>query len=186
MKRTIKTFNRYFTAILYKDDIKFDDYFNRIYYLYSDVTYIVHDRDFTELGELKKSHMHIVFKVGDNPRSVISISEEIGLPIQYIEGCNHDNMLLYLLHFNQPNKTQYCLNDIRGDKSRLEILLEKKKDNNLRFLELLDYINSTNCNNLMSLFKYACSTNKVDVLLRGQLLFNNLIKDNKIRIDKNL
>lgn len=186
MKRNVKTFNRYFTAVLYKDDSNFNDYFNRISYLYTEITYIIHDRDLTEFGELKKSHMHIIFKVGDNARSVNSISEELGLPVQYIEGCNRDNMLLYLLHYNQPNKTQYCLNDIRGDKSRLEFILEKRKDNNVRFSELLDYISSTNCNNLMSLFKFACSTNKVDVLLRGQLLFNNLIKENKIRIDKSL
>lgn len=184
MKRNIKTFNRYFTCILYADDKNFDKYFDFIIKNYLNITYILHNRDLTEDGTLKKAHYHFVFKVGENARSVKSISEEINLPIQYIEGCNHDSMLLYLLHINQPNKTQYNVNEILGDRTRLLQLLEKQKDNNLRYKELLDFVVNNRITDFSILLDYCCLNNKVDLLLRSQFLFNEILKKNKFIIDK--
>lgn len=187
MKRNIKTFNRYFTCILYKDDLRFSDIFNKINKFYTEITYIIHNRDFNEDGSKKKLHYHIIFKVGENARSVTSICEEIGLGIQYVEGCNRDNMLLYLLHKNNPEKTQYNFKEVQGCVDRLSFLLEKSKDLNARYFEFVKDIEDLQISDVGGLVKFACNSNKIDLLLRSQYLFYNLVKiNNNNNVEKKL
>lgn len=58
-----RTRNRYFCAILYKEDANFKKYKENIEKNYEEVTYIKHDRDIEENGEIKKEHFHFLFKV---------------------------------------------------------------------------------------------------------------------------
>lgn len=183
MKRNVKNFNRYFTCILYPDDKRFYYLLNYIKKNFFEVTYIYHDRDINENGEVKKLHIHIIFKVGDNARSVFSVCEELQYNIALIEGCSCDSMLLYLLHKNNPEKTQYNFDEVKGDTSRLLYLLEKSKPQNDRYKEFVNDIFNNHINNLSDLLQLAISTNKIDILLKSQYLFVQLINSNKT-IDK--
>lgn len=58
-----RTRNRYFCAILYKEDVNFTYYKEQIEKNYEEVTYIKHDRDIEEDGKIKKEHYHFLFKV---------------------------------------------------------------------------------------------------------------------------
>lgn len=58
-----KTRNRYFEAILYPEDENYIKYMDNIKKFYQEVTYITHDRDIDENGDIKKPHTHILFKV---------------------------------------------------------------------------------------------------------------------------
>lgn len=58
-----KTINRWYTAIIYKDDTNMNIYIDRINKLYNYVTFILHDKDLTENGEVKKQHYHYLFYV---------------------------------------------------------------------------------------------------------------------------
>lgn len=77
MKNNKRLVNRYFTSILYEDDPNFKKYFENIMVNYKDVTWIEHDKDLDENGENKKKHIHILYKVGENARSIKSVSKEI-------------------------------------------------------------------------------------------------------------
>lgn len=80
MKKDTKIRNRYFCGILYEEDENFEKYMNYIKSHYLEVTYIRHDRDIIENSdneELKKPHIHILFKVGENARTLKAIAEEI-------------------------------------------------------------------------------------------------------------
>lgn len=110
-KENKKTKNRWFTAILYQEDKNYNTYLETIKQLYNYVTYIVHDKDVDENGEIKKKHTHIIFNVGQNARHVNSIAKEIGINPNMLEGCKKEKMLLYLIHYNNHEKTQY---KIRG------------------------------------------------------------------------
>lgn len=77
MPDTKRVVNRYFCAILYEDDENFEKYFKYINENYEEVTYIRHDKDINENGEIKKSHLHILFKVGDNARHLTKVANEI-------------------------------------------------------------------------------------------------------------
>jgi len=85
METTSKIKNRYFCAILYQEDPNFEKYIDSIYKNYTEVTYILHDKDITEDGELKKAHYHYLFRVGKNARHIKAIANESEIPIQYLE-----------------------------------------------------------------------------------------------------
>lgn len=105
--------NRYFSAILYEEDVNFKKYKDYIIKHYFEVTYIKHDRDITEDGEIKKEHYHFLFKVGENARTLKSIAKEIGIAENYLQGCNKKPMLEYLIHMNNPEKTQYKIEEVQ-------------------------------------------------------------------------
>lgn len=84
-KENPKTKNRWYTAILYKEDPMFLEYFNNILAKYYYVTYIDHDKDTLEDGTKKKEHRHIIFNVGENARHVQAVADEIGIPSNYLE-----------------------------------------------------------------------------------------------------
>lgn len=84
-KENPKTKNRWYTAILYIEDEKYNHYMNVIKDKYYYVTYIDHDKDILEDGTPKKNHTHVLFYVGDNARHVNAIAEEIGIPSNYLE-----------------------------------------------------------------------------------------------------
>lgn len=85
MEKSSRVKNRYFSAILYEEDSNYKKYIDNIYKYYTDVTYILHDKDITEDGEIKKAHYHYLFKVGKNARHIKSIAGESEIPIQYLE-----------------------------------------------------------------------------------------------------
>lgn len=182
MKKTFKTCNRYFTCILYEDDENFEKYTNNISYKFDEVTYIRHDRDITEDGNLKKPHYHVIFKVGENARWVNSVAEDIQIPPNYLEGCNKDKMLLYLIHANDPDKTQYSIEEVEGElKNHLIELLEKREEEEIRVAWVFSYITANNICSITEITKW-CITNKIyDVLRRNQMIIIKLIEEQKYK-----
>lgn len=89
MKNEYRIRNRYFCAILYEDDENFEKYMKNIKQKYYEVTYIRHDKDVREdengEEEYKKPHYHVLFKVGENARSINSISRELEIPVNYLQ-----------------------------------------------------------------------------------------------------
>ena len=127
MNKSFKTCNRYFTAILYEEDENFEKYTQNISKYFSEVTYIRHDKDITETGDLKKPHYHVIFKVGENARWVNSVAKDIEIEPNYLEGCNKDAMLLYLIHYNAPDKTQYHFEEVQRRAKRTPCRTNHKK-----------------------------------------------------------
>lgn len=73
------------------------------------MVWILHDKDTTEDGELKKPHYHIVYKF-NNPRYIRNIRKQIELPedVKFIEIEDFDFYILYMLHYENedPYETQ--------------------------------------------------------------------------------
>lgn len=75
MKRNVKTYNRYFSFILYKED---EEQMKSLEYIINNYNYarILHDKDKEEDGTIKKAHYHIIAYIGKNPRNRHAIAEE--------------------------------------------------------------------------------------------------------------
>ena len=93
-------------------------------YVYSDVlsslnffdewAFILHDKDVTDSGELKKPHVHWVGR-GD-PRTVSCVAKKLGLKENEVEhGRNFKSLIQYLVHKNDPDKFQYDWNEISSN-----------------------------------------------------------------------
>lgn len=97
---------KYFTIVLYPDDIRCSELLEHITSNYK-YRYILHDKDEV------KPHYHVVFEV-PSPRSLESIKKE--LSVEYIENVRTlKKMLEYLTHENDEKKYHYDLSQTVGD-----------------------------------------------------------------------
>lgn len=93
-------------------------------------------------GELKKEHIHIVLRTS-NATWNTAICKELGLEDKFCEQVkNIDRALQYLLHYNEPDKTQYQLEDVYGGlRTKLaESIQRNEKSEGEKVVELIDYI----------------------------------------------
>lgn len=142
-----------------------------------DHAYIVHDKDKDEEGNLKKKHTHVVISL-PNAKWNTSLSEEIGVPVNYIERCkSFDNALEYLIHFNDDSKFQYDISEVKGTltKKLFKIINNYDKDENEKVLELLDFIENSSIVDDISFLRYCSSIGYYDVVRRSASWFMRII-----------
>lgn len=109
----------YFAMILYVDeDIRHQKVFDYISANYS-YAYILHDSDVDDNGEIKKSHIHLVYKSLSQSTEKSQL-ESFGGYISHVEGIN--NILSYYKYLTHTDfksqieeKHVYKLTDIQGD-----------------------------------------------------------------------
>lgn len=95
-------------------------------------------------GELKKEHIHIVLRT-PNATWNTAICKELGLEEKFCEQVkNIDRALQYLLHYNEPDKTQYSLDDVYGGlRTKLaESIQKNEKSEGEKVVELIEFIQS--------------------------------------------
>lgn len=101
---------RCFTFVLY-DESDFYDFNDVLFNLksYKNWAYIKHQPESNE----KHSHYHFIIYL-DNATTIQSISKKTGVPSNYIQYVkNIRAMCRYLIHFDDPEKFQYSLSDVR-------------------------------------------------------------------------
>lgn len=114
MEDNKKNRNRNFTLLFYPEDEthkKALEYVEKNF----DYAWILHDKDVTENGELKKPHIHCVIRVGTIARWRSSVAEELGISLAYIEGCSLKKQLRYLIHFDNDDKHKYDIEEVHGN-----------------------------------------------------------------------
>lgn len=183
MNKELKTKNRYFCAILYEDDPNFNKYIYNIKKKFLEVTYIRHDKDIKEdteeKEEIKKPHYHILFKVGENARYIKSVANDIEIEPNYLQGCNKKAMLMYLIHLNNPEKTQYSIDEVEGElKSELAELLFKRQPEDQKLAILMENIIKGNIKNTKQLMIFAIESGLNDLVRKYQYLLTNVVKEN--------
>ena len=79
-----------------------------------DYAMITHDSDLDEVGNLKKTHTHLVIRF-NNPVWNSALAKDLGIEINYIQKCRSlERSLLYLVHYNEPDKFQYDTRKVQG------------------------------------------------------------------------
>lgn len=170
--------NRYFVAVLYPQDENYKYYLDFIMKNYLEVTYITHNKDVDENGEIKKEHTHVLFKVGENARHLNAIAKEIGIPGNYLQGCNKTAMLRYLIHLDNPNKTQYKIEEVKGVlKNELKKIIQRQKPEEDRYNKLIIAILNGEIKTLTQLMIYAIRNNLIDEVRKTQFLLTRIIEE---------
>lgn len=152
-----------------------------------DYAYIIHDKDFNEKGELKKSHIHLIVQF-QNAKWNTSFAKDIGITSNYIQSIrNYENCLEYLIHYNDENKYQYDIEEVQGNlKKKLKQYLSNDGiDENEKSLSLIDYIESYDGYLSVSEFaKYTCFVGQWDVFRRASSIYLQIILDHNYKYTK--
>lgn len=157
--------------LLYPDNKKHLEVLTKIAKSY-DYAGITHDRDTWTVedekknpehkqGEQKKEHIHIVLRT-PNATWNTAICKELGLEEKFCEQVkNIDRALQYLLHYNEPDKTQYSIEDVYGGlRTKLaESIQKNEKSEGEKVVELLEYIESYEGHLTITEFAKYCAKN---------------------------
>lgn len=177
-KRNIQTYNRTFSLILYEEDEK---QMKALEYIRQNYKYaaILHTEDIIDktTQEKKKAHYHVVLYIGKNPRNRDSIAKELEIAPNYIEGCNKKKMLLYLIHYENPEKYQYTTDIVEGPlKNELEeIIIQDIKSDNEKLNEVIDLIENETIYDSFSLMKAAIKMDSVKLITKNQYILTKMI-----------
>lgn len=138
--------------LLYPEDVTHLCAIDRIKQSY-DYAMILHDKDiFTaedeqknaehKVGTYKKAHYHIIIRFNQAKWNT-ALSNDLGIDLNYIEEVkNFNNALMYLIHYNDTEKTQYNINDVQGNlKNRLiETINKNEKNEGEKVADLIQFI----------------------------------------------
>lgn len=109
---------RLFSLILYEDTTSYNikEVLKNIK-AYKFYAYIIHDKDLQESGEVKKKHFHVIIKL-DNATTIKALAKKIGIPENFIQHARNERaMVRYLIHFDDDDKYQYQLSEIKSSRN---------------------------------------------------------------------
>lgn len=132
--------NRCFACILYEDTEIYNikDVLDYVSSHFEKYAYIKHQPEEDE----KKEHYHLLMYF-PNKRWKSSLAKELGVPMNYFQKVQFKPYLKYLIHYDNEEKKQYSVDDVKGTlKDTLIDLLSFNKEEN-QFGEILLYIQST-------------------------------------------
>lgn len=126
-----------------------------------DYASILHYKDYTEDGELKKAHYHIVVRFNQAKWNT-ALAKELNIEPNFIQEVRKfDNALQYLIHYNDKDKAQYEIKEVNGSlKTKLiESINKIEKSEGEKVAELIAFI--TDRNDTISITEFAtyCAIN---------------------------
>lgn len=143
---------------------------------------ITHDRDLTEEGLLKKSHIHAV--VWGVRSTISSLASKLGIAENYISVRGTLNSRLrYLLHLDNPEKYQYSIDSVFGSPSGLKKFREclnvsaDENENVFSILALLESYPQEEYVTLLRFVKDVCSSSLFPYYRRAQSTFIELWRE---------
>ena len=152
-----------------------------------DYASILHNKDVTEDGEIKKEHIHIVVRF-PQPRWSSAICKDLGIPENYIEEVKKfENALQYLIHYNDLDKAQYNLDDVQGPlKKRLAESLNKiEKSEGEKVTELIQFIQTYDKKLTITEFAKFCAYNGYwSEFRRSGAIFCKIIEEHNNTLEK--
>lgn len=181
--------SRKFAILLYPESPNYNEILDNIK-MY-DYAYILHNKDINENGDLKKEHTHVII----NSKNAIwntALSKELGITENYIQRVrNYENALEYLIHYNEPEKFQYSIDDVKGNlKTKLlQIINTDDRMEEDKMLELIDFIQSVDSYLSIDTFsRYCCSNGMWSEFRRNSTILINLLHEHNskyIKLNKN-
>lgn len=103
--------SRNFTFVVYDENVS--DVLDKLNSISCTFIYIKHDKDYDNDNNLKKVHYHFIVCF-ENARSLDHIKSILNL--SFVEAVNSlKKAVLYLIHFNNSEKTLYSPDEVLGD-----------------------------------------------------------------------
>lgn len=146
----------------------------------------VHDADLNGDGSEKKKHIHfvVVFEGNKSYEQIQEITDRLGCPIPQV--CrNMRSMIRYLIHADNPDKTQYKREDIvaHGGMNIDEYFGRSQAENRKILMEIVEFCEENNIREFVQLVQAAWAlgdTDWIDVITcRNTMFLNAYLKSKK-------
>lgn len=171
--------SRCYHLILYPDDEKHCSIVDLITNNYN-YGLILHDKDLIEgTQNIKKPHWHIILYF-ENAKYLSTLANELSLPPNYIRTEELRKGLLYLIHYNNKDKFQYSIDEVKGSlkENLLNYLSNSIEIEKTSILLLYGLINSSEGPiELADLLPVIVSNNLWSYFRRSQLTWFKLIEE---------
>lgn len=135
-------------------------------------------------GELKKEHWHVVLRFNQAVWST-AICKELDIEHNYIENVKRfDNAIQYLIHYNDSDKVQYTIEEVKGNlKTKLvESINKVEKSEGEKVIELIDYIEKQDNKITISQFASWCAQNGYwSEFRRSASIFIRILDEHNLR-----
>lgn len=173
--------SRSFLGILYPDSESYvcDDVLCRIRDFFDDVSYITHDMDTTDEGELKKPHIHWVGK-RSSPALLSTVANALRIPERDIEFCkSYKYSLRYLIHADNPEKYQYDPKSVSSNTDYLSFISNKLEA--MRSRQIYNYINSASNISLNELANWCFVNDLWSEYRRSFAIWSSLLRELQVK-----
>lgn len=184
--------NKYFRILLYPDDVSMQYARDLIESGEILCAWILHDRDYKRddtgnIIELAKPHIHVLYK-SQGQTSCSKVAELFQIAENYVKVANdYEAFLLYLVHYNNPDKAQYDVDEVHG-------FLKKKLINLLSDVIGGEAVASINLwlqdqkeiVTLNKLFSWICENNLYGYFRSNAYIFNKLREEHNSIILKSM
>ncbi len=128
-------------------------------------------------GTFKKPHWHIVAKF-KNAVWNTAVAEELGIDVRFVEKArSFDAAALYLIHFNDPDKYQYDVDDCRGSlvPELKKLLVDETED--CRVLRVLELIDKQGFLTMSEFIRLVCNAGLYSDVRRAGFLMSKILEE---------
>lgn len=137
--------------------------------------YILHDKDLSDDGTLKKAHYHVYGKF-DTARTPQTVSNALGVGVSSLRVVSSwRGAVRYTLHLDHPDKFQYSADDIVANFDPVKFL---KVDDDLQAARIFSFIQSSCCTSVSELTAWAFNNGCYPALRRGFAVWSRLLSEN--------
>lgn len=173
----MNTRQRHFELVLYDDNEVHKDFIKNDLPYFTNV-YILHDRDITDSGELKKPHYHIIISF-DNARTLSAVQKELDMiePNLINAVKSLQAYVRYLIHLDTPNKEPYEIDEIKGNNTETMMkYLGNKINETDKVIEILEIIDDNRMRPLKLIVAEIASRGLWSEFRRGGVIFMKIIE----------
>ena len=163
--------SRVHMLLLYPEDVTHQNAIKKIEQSY-DYAMILHNRDYwTEddqkqnpervAGVVKKEHWHVVLRFNQAVWSS-AVCKDLGIEHNYIENVKRfDNAIQYLIHYNDTDKAQYSIDEVKGNLKQklIESINKVEKSEGEKVCELIEHIEKQDSIISLKAFATYCAVN---------------------------
>lgn len=170
---------RNFALLLYPEDKSHVQAIEKIKQNY-DYAMINHDKDLDDTGNIKKIHTHVVIKLA-NAQWNTAIAKELEITENYLQQIrNFENALEYMIHWNEPEKYQYPIENVTGTlkKKLIQYIENDEKTESDKVFELIEFITGMERKLTITEFaKYCATKDRWDIFRRSAAIFIKIIEE---------
>ena len=170
--------SRVFNLLLYPEDSSHMEALDIVRRNY-DYCAILHDQDIDDQGDFKKAHYHVVLRC---PNAIwnTALSSTLQIPENYIQKAgNVKNSLLYLIHYNNPEKVQYEPDSVEGNMRHLLVkyMQDDQKDESEKVSDILHWLDGQGFVTLRMLSEYCSAVGLWSDFRRSAIIFIKLLDE---------